>query len=187
MDRRAVRTRQALHEALIRLITERDYDDISVIDIADAANVGRSTFYAHYTDKDELLRSGTVHFRDLLLRDYAARRQTNPNEIPLLSFSRFMTEHLKEEKHLYRALKRGRAGPIIWEAFRLYIAELVRADLTARAKKGTKSHETELAVQFIVGAFMSVLVWWMDRGAKEDSAEIDRLFKHLAMDGFGKV
>jgi AcrR family transcriptional regulator len=187
MDRRALRTRQALHEALIRLITERDYDEISVMDIVDAANVGRSTFYAHFTDKDDLLRSGTVHFRDMLLRDHAARRRTDDGDAPLLSFSRFMTEHLQERKQLYRALKRGRAGPIIWDAFRLYLAELVRADLMARTKEDSKRHETELAVQFIVGAFMSVLSWWMDRGAKEDPAEIDRMFSRLAMEGFASM
>jgi len=188
MDRRALRTRQALHEALIQLITERSYDDITVMDIADAANVGRSTFYAHFTDKDDLLRSGTVHFRDMLLRDHAARQRSHGGaEAPLLSFSRFMTEHLKERKQLYRALQRGRAGPIIWDAFRLYVAELVRAELTARPAKGAKPYETELAVQFTVGAFMSVLTWWMDRGAKEDPAEIDRLFTKLAMGGFGRL
>ena len=47
-DRRALRTRQSLHQALIRLILERDYDEITVGDITDAANVGRSTFYAHF-------------------------------------------------------------------------------------------------------------------------------------------
>lgn len=186
VDRRARRTRQALHEALIQLIIERDYDEITVMDIADAANVGRSTFYAHFTDKDDLLRSGTVHFRDMLLREHAARRGESASDAPLLSFSRFMTEHLKERKRLYRALQRGRAGPIIWDAFRLYVAELVRTELSARARKGTKAYETELAVQFIVGAFMSVLTWWMDRGAKEDPAEIDRLFSALANEGFSR-
>ena len=57
IDRRSRRTRQALHQALIRLIVERGYDEITVADIADAADTGRSTFYAHFTDKDDLLRS----------------------------------------------------------------------------------------------------------------------------------
>lgn len=187
VDRRALRTRQSLHQALIGLIGERDYDEISVMDIAEAANVGRSTFYAHFTDKDDLLRSGTVHFRDMLLRDHAARHRSDGPDARLLSFSRFMTEHLKERKELYRALKRGRAGPIIMEAFRLYVCELVRADLMARAPKTERPHETELAVQFVVGAFMSVLSWWMDRGAREDPAEIDRLFTALARDGFSRL
>lgn len=184
IDRRALRTRQSLHRALIELIGERDYDAISVMDIAEAANVGRSTFYAHFTDKDDLLRSGTVHFRDMLLRDHATRHSSDGADGQLLSFSRFMTEHLQERKELYRALKRGRAGPIIMEAFRLYICELVRTALMTRAPKTKRPYETELAVQFIVGAFMSVLSWWMDRGAKEDPAEIDRAFTALARDGF---
>lgn len=187
IDRRAVRTRQSLHQALIQLIGERDYDEISVIDIANAANVGRSTFYAHFTDKDDLLRSGTEHFRDMLLRDHAARRKADGPDGQLLSFSRFMTEHLGERKELYRALKRGRAGPIIMEAFRLYVCELVRADLASRGAKSERAYENELAVQFIVGAFMSVLFWWMDRGAKEDPAEIDRVFTALARDGFMRL
>lgn len=184
IDRRALRTRQALHQALIQLIVERDYDEISVMDIAEAANVGRSTFYAHFTDKDDLLRSGTVHFRDMLLKDHATRHKSDGPDGQLLSFSRFMTEHLSERKDLYRALKRGRAGPIIMEAFRLYVCELVRADLNSRAAKTARPYDTELAVQYIVGAFMSVLSWWMDRGAKEDPAEIDRAFTALARDGF---
>jgi len=184
IDRRAMRTRQALHQALIELIGQRDYDEISVMDIAEAANVGRSTFYAHFTDKDDLLRSGTLHFRDMLLRDHAVRHKSDGPDGHLLSFSRFMTEHLKERKDLYRALKRGRAGPIIMEAFRLYVCELVRDDLIARAPKTERPYETELAVQFIVGAFMSVLSWWMDRGAKEDPTEIDHAFTALARDGF---
>ena len=55
MDRRAVRTRQALHQELIRLILDRDYDEITVADITESANVGRSTFYAHFTDKDDFV------------------------------------------------------------------------------------------------------------------------------------
>ena len=184
VDRRAQRTRLALHRALIDLIGQRDYDAISVMDIAEAANVGRSTFYAHFTDKDDLLRSGTEHFRDMLLRDHAARHKSDGPDAQLLSFSRFMTEHLEEQKDLYRALKRGRAGPIIMEAFRLYVSELVRTDLAARAPKTERPYETELAVQFMVGAFMSVLSWWMDRGAKEDPVEIDQAFTALARDGF---
>lgn len=184
VDRRAMRTRQALHQALIELIGLRDYDEISVMDIAEAANVGRSTFYAHFTDKDDLLRSGALYFRDKLLRDHAARHELDGPDGQLLSFSRFMTEHLKQREDLYRAMKRGRAGSIILDAFRLYVCELVRADLTARSPKTERPYETELAVQFIAGAFMSVLVWWMDRGGKEDPAEIDRAFTALARDGF---
>ncbi len=53
-DRRSQRTRQLLSEALVQLIREKDYNTITVNDIIERANVGRSTFYAHYHDKDDL-------------------------------------------------------------------------------------------------------------------------------------
>ena len=188
MDRRALRTRRSLHEALIGLIKERDYDQISVMDVADAANVGRSTFYPHFTDKDDLLRSGTVHFRELLLQDRASAEllSEDPNE-RLLSFSRFMTEHLRDQQLLYKALVRGRAGPIIMERFRLYICEVVRADLAPEGSNAKRNSEAELTVQFVVGAFMSMLTWWLDRGAREDPKVIHRAFTTLVLKGIGAL
>src|SRR5215468_7899724 len=57
-DRRIQKTKNLLHEALGSLIREKPYDEIVVKEILDRANVGRSTFYMHYRDKDELLASG---------------------------------------------------------------------------------------------------------------------------------
>src|SRR5258708_5227750 len=57
-DRRVQKTRKFLHDALVSLIHEKSYETISVKEILDRANVGRSTFYMHFRDKDELLVSG---------------------------------------------------------------------------------------------------------------------------------
>src|SRR6478752_8408264 len=54
-DRRVARSRRALKEALTDLILERGYEAVTVQDVIDRADVGRSTFYAHYMDKDDLL------------------------------------------------------------------------------------------------------------------------------------
>src|SRR5687768_18149955 len=56
-DRRVERTRESLQRALIELIGERDYGAITIQDIVDCANVGRTTFYLHYNSKDELFMS----------------------------------------------------------------------------------------------------------------------------------
>ena len=63
IDRRVARTRGMLHEALLSLIIEKGYEAVSVEDICERANVGRSTFYAHFTGKDDLKRSGLGHLR----------------------------------------------------------------------------------------------------------------------------
>jgi AcrR family transcriptional regulator len=183
IDRRTLRTRQALHQALLQLIRERDYDEITVSDITERANVGRSTFYAHFTDKDDLLRSGAGHLRTVLMFEHgnAVADEERPERRPL-GFSRFMTAHLKEQHQLYRALMRGRAGPIILDRFRQFLCEIVRAELAASSAAATPASAVpEIAVQFVVGAYMSVLTWWLDRGAKEPPEEIDRAFRELAM------
>src|SRR5260370_8381887 len=67
IDRRIVRTRATLQHALNSLILKKRYESITITDICDAANVGRSTFYAHYTSKDDLKRSGFERLRSLLV------------------------------------------------------------------------------------------------------------------------
>ncbi|MDP3853317.1 TetR/AcrR family transcriptional regulator [Phenylobacterium sp.] len=187
-DRRALRTRTALHRALIGLIVERDYDEISIADITEAADVGRSTFYAHFTDKDDLLRRGLGHLRGHLLeaRDSAGGGEGAASRT--LWFSRFMTEHLKEQHQLYRALMRGRAGPIIIDKIKELLSELVRTELAARENgSGAQAAPPEIAVRFVVGAYMSVVTWWLDRGARETPEEIDQAFRELALGGLGTL
>src|SRR5437867_5173407 len=73
VDRRIQRTRKTLHEALMALVLEGPYDSITVQQILDRANIGRSTFYTHFQDKDELLMWGTQHLRTTLS---AAQKET---------------------------------------------------------------------------------------------------------------
>ena len=65
-DRRTQRTRKALQEALISLMFEKSYDAILIQEILDRANIGRSTFYTHFRDKDELLVEGLQNLRSML-------------------------------------------------------------------------------------------------------------------------
>ena len=60
-DRRIEKTQSLLREALVSLIHEKPYDAIAITEILERANVGRSTFYAHFHDKDDLLTSGIHH------------------------------------------------------------------------------------------------------------------------------
>jgi len=69
VDPRVLRSRQMLMEALLRLLNRKEFDDISVQEIADEAGLNRATFYLHYPDKNALLQAMTaVRFRDLIAR-----------------------------------------------------------------------------------------------------------------------
>src|SRR5690242_5877298 len=72
-DRRPERTRAQLHQALLALVVERRYEEITVQDILDRANIGRSTFYVHFRDKDELFLSGMPQLRETLMRIVKSR------------------------------------------------------------------------------------------------------------------
>lgn len=183
IDRRVRRTRQTLHETLMRLTVERGYDEITVADIAAAANVGRSTFYAHFTDKDDLLRSAVGTLRSALMQEHAAAGSDGDGPDRMLGFSRFMTAHLAEQRILYRALMRGRAGPILLDFIRHALCDIVRAELAPGMKTTTASLDDELTVQFLVGGYMSVLTWWLDRGGKERPEVIEAGFRQMALNG----
>src|SRR6476646_5226795 len=108
-DRRSRRTRRMLGEALVALMLEKRYDTITVQEIIDRANVGRSTFYAHYLDKEDLLQT---EIAELVARLSAHMDQSAGGQriIPSLELLR----HLYESQALYRALVRGRAiEPVI--------------------------------------------------------------------------
>ena len=68
-DPRILRSRRMLMEALARLLSEKEFDDISVQEIADEATLNRATFYLHYPDKNTLMQAMTaVRFRELIAR-----------------------------------------------------------------------------------------------------------------------
>jgi AcrR family transcriptional regulator len=169
MDRRIARTRATLQHALNSLILKKGYEAITITDICDAANVGRSTFYAHYTSKDDLKRSGLKPLRRLLV-DRQREALATSGDIRgdrSFAFSLPMFEHARDHRDHYRALVGGRGGTVSLGTIRQILSDLVRDELAATAhKKSENIIPRELVVQYVVGAYMAVLTWWLDGGAK---------------------
>ena len=92
VDRRVARTRRHLHEALVALILEKGWDAISVQDVCDKADIGRSTFYTHFADKEELLLSGFDMLKGMMR---AIDDGTGP-----LGFAKLLFEHAAENQRL---------------------------------------------------------------------------------------
>jgi AcrR family transcriptional regulator len=185
IDRRIARTRGMLQHALTSLILKKGYEAITVEDICNAANVGRSTFYGHYTSKDDLKRRGLdEHLRQLLTdRQREALATPGDRSNRSLGFSLAMFEHARDHLELYRALAGGRGGDVSLGSIRQILSYLVRTELAATADGSPESAPREFVVQYVVGAYMAVLTWWLDRGAKPPPAEVDEMFRRLATDG----
>ncbi len=185
IDRRVARTRALLQQAHMSLILKKDYEAITVDEICDAANVGRSTFYAHYTSKDDLRRSGLENLRRLLVeRQKDALTATGDIRDRSLGFSLTMFEHARDHLDLYRALVGGRGGAIALGTIRRILSDLIRNELAATAdKKSADAIPRELVVQYVAGAFMAVMTWWLDGGARLPPQQVDAMFRGLAIDG----
>jgi len=188
MDRRIIRTRGVLQHALTSLILKKGYEAITIQDICDEANVGRSTFYAHYTSKDDLKRKGFEHLRkELVDRQREAQAASGEIKDRSLSFSLTMFEHARDHIDLYRALVGGRGGAVSLGQIRQILSDLVRNELAATdGRNAADDVPRELVVQYVVGAFMAVMTWWLDGGAKLPPKRIDAMFRRLAAEGIAQ-
>src|SRR3954447_21575352 len=102
-DRRVQRTRRHLREALMALILERGWDAVSVRDVCEKADVGRSTFYVHFADKENLLLSG---FDDL----HAAMDEIRSHAGAPFGFIEPLIVHVAEHKRLLQAVLGRQSG-----------------------------------------------------------------------------
>lgn len=185
IDRRILRTRALLLDALISLFLRKDYESITIKNIVDEANVGRSTFYAHYAGKEDLLRSGfenlRAHLSDQHKQARAKRRDPKPRD---LGFCLAMFEHTRDHIDLYRALVGGRGGTVVLESIRAILSDLLRDELTAELEAPSgEAPPPELVVQYFVGAFMAVLTWWLDQNADIPPERIDAMFRRMTTEG----
>ncbi len=172
-DRRVQRTRRTLREALISLLIERGWDAFSVQDVCDRADVGRSTFYTHFTDKEDLLLGGFDDLRKMLREQIAgSRERAEP-----LSFARGMFEHAFENRRVFQALMGKRSGQVVLRRFRELVISLVREGLSGARGASARKEPT---IHFIAGGFLELLTFGLEAGRAVAPAELERLFREMA-------
>lgn len=176
-DRRSLRTQRTLHEALMALMQEKRYDDITVQDIIDRANVGRSTFYAHYQDKEDLMISGLMHLMHILSGKVTQPSKTG--EARLLP-TQELFEHVQENHKLFRGVVRGRGLEIFFDKGQEYWSQKLTADLQTRLPPGKQpAVPVPVLAQFLAGAFVTVLRWWLDGDMPYSPKEMDEMMQKL--------
>jgi AcrR family transcriptional regulator len=174
-DRRSLRTRHLLSAALVELIREKNYNTITVSDIIQRANVGRSTFYAHYRDKDDLFVGELDRVIEVL-----SQRVSGQNELPFFP-SLGLFRHVGEEYELYKAL--------IWTPGIDLLITHMQKSLSWRIEQGlAKSghlYKVPLPIlaNFIAGNFLNLLKWWLENRKIYSPEEMDDIFKKLTLPG----
>jgi AcrR family transcriptional regulator len=176
-DRRSQRTRQLLGAALIELMLEKGYGSISVSDLIERANVGRSTFYAHYRDKDDLLVSELNRVVDLLNEHLTG---DEPARSPFFSSLGFF-RHLAEQYDLYKALFWSPGADLLFKHEQRYLSEKIEQRL---AQSGQAfSVPLSVLANYLAGSFLTLLKWWLDNKMIYSPEQMDEFFQKLILPG----
>jgi AcrR family transcriptional regulator len=173
-----------LHDALIGLARERPYPSIAVKDILDRANVGRSTFYTHFRDKDDLLETG---IREILGSLQDQPRVGSPLE-RLLAFSLPLLKHIDEHRRAAGPRMKREGRVIMHEHLKGVLTPLIADELaTALAGKSDPPAPTDLIARHVASTFVLVLNWWVDRDSALTPAEVDACFRELVVPALTKL
>jgi AcrR family transcriptional regulator len=184
-DRRVRRTRELLRRALLSLIQEKGYDRITVQDILERADIGRSTFYAHYRDKDDLLRAGFEDIRAALATEHDAAEKGTGTKVEFLQPMLAVFRHVGAHRHFWGALSRKGGADLVTRILRESVSDLAREHLRSQFPDATPNQmQLEAAIQFVTGACMGLLLWWLEDDAVPYSAEeIHSIFRRLTTQG----
>jgi AcrR family transcriptional regulator len=187
-DRRIQRTQQLLHDALIALILEKGYDAITVQDILERANLGRSTFYAHYRDKEDLLLSGFQDLFDAFQNEYLL--VASPLADPVQAgrnLSLFFFRHAGTHRGLFRAMIGEQGSKTIIEHTQSHLTQIIRGAITTRLGDRQKDLPVDLLAYFIASSFLSLLIWWLDHDLPYSAEQMDALYQQLVFPGLREI
>jgi len=182
-DRRIQRTRGLLRSAMVSLIREQGFEALTVQHIIDRANVGRSTFYAHFKSKEDLL-TGSVEMMRSTLRGIqlrAASGSASPRE-RMFAFAHELFAHAEQHRDVFAAMLGKRSGTVFQHHLHRMLADLVREGLDSSvSRKKCDVMQVEAVVQFVAGGLLGLLVSWQDKLARLSVDDMDALFRRMAI------
>jgi AcrR family transcriptional regulator len=180
-DRRSQRTRRLVIAAMMDLLLEKRYSAISVQDILDRAGIGRSTFYAHYFDKEDVLASVTEQMLDTFGHELS-RRDAGHGIVPSLELFRHAYEHPRRQH--FQAMMRGHAGELVREVAQTTLSRTIeRALAPAGAQTHPPAVPPSVAAQYMAGAFLNLFIWWLEAEMPYPPEQMDSFFQQLALPG----
>ena len=187
-DRRVQRTKRQLKKGLIDLLGERDYGQITVQDIVDRADVGRSTFYAHFESKEDLLFAGLDRHL-MLLTEQAPPGVSAEEDSQRFRFSLALLRHVMLHRRFFEATILGGSDSRIREISAGIITDMVLVEFDRLDPISVTEQSAHPALEpadaragrarAVVGAFMGLLDWWLRSADHLPAEAVDGLFQQL--------
>lgn len=197
IDRRKLRTRKQLKDALLDLILEKGYDAVTIEDITERADLGRTTFYLHYKDKEHLLLESIESIAEDLLQQinenypaFARPGLALENREQLLYAPVLLVfHHAKENANLYRIILRGEGAYQTNNRLRQIINRITANIMIERIDSlGLKNPEIpiDFMTNYFAGALLTVVTWWLENNTPYSVEEMTTMFRDLIFNGFIK-
>lgn len=178
-DRRLIRSRRLLGNALMELMQEKRYIDITVQDIIDRADVGRTTFYKHFQDKEDLLISNL----EAILENFIHHMDRGEEDQMLLSTADFF-RHVKENQDLYKAMLGGQGMDVLFNKGLALMSQKIEKHLNnIPRKKQDLSIPIPVLSNYLAGSFLILLKWWVDHKMVYSPEQMDAMYQRLVMPG----
>jgi len=187
-DRRVLRTRRQLQDSLMSLVLEKGYDAVTVEDITERADLGRTTFYLHFKDKDDLLLQSLETVYDDLVNQIQQRTidewVANGQGPWTLAF-----RHAADNARFYQIILSGQGGSVIKNRVQNYIAATAQRTISQLTQElgVTPSVPLEVLSHYIASSLLGLIAWWLQQDQPYSVAEMDAYFRQLALQGTTQV
>ena len=180
MDRRQQKTRTAIFSAFTSLLAEKSYSKITVQEIIDAANVGRTTFYAHFETKDDLLKELCEELFGHIIGSAMDCTHTHglysDGSAPESVFCHLL-QHLQENDKNIIALLSCESSEMFLRYFKDSLNELVRSQFINQNRKANTDIPEDFLINHISGSFVEMVLWWIRGHRKQTPEDLDRYFR----------
>jgi AcrR family transcriptional regulator len=179
-DRRVRRTRDALGDALIALMHEKPFDEITVQHVLDRAKVGRSTFYTHFVGKEDLFLSDVEDFFQMMAGYLSRKKEQSTRLAPV----REMFAHVAQAHEFMAALiASGQIHQVLQLAQGHFAKGIEQRLAEIPRSRGIPPATRAVMGQAAAGSMLSLMSWWIDRGSHASAEQMDAVFHQLVWSG----
>lgn len=180
MDRRQKKTREAIFKAFSDLLAQKSYNKITVQEIIDAANVGRTTFYAHFETKDDLLKELCAELFDHIIQSAADCTHTHGlysnSDAPESVFCHLL-QHLQENDKNILELLSCESSELFLRYFKDSLNRLLSAQIVDWTKHGCDQVPQDFLINHISSSFVDTIQWWLKGGQKQSPEQLTVYFE----------
>lgn len=169
VDLRIIKTKKVLYEALEDLMIDNSFEEIKVSDICAKALINRSTFYAHYTDKYELLDEYINSLKDDLQSELEKNININNTKEYYIEMIRLLLNHIEEKKNTYLSIMIKNKNSIFMDI----VDDVINKNILEQIKEeNSKKIPSTIIIKFYLGGVINICLEWLKYDNKYSKDEI---------------